>query len=278
MTRPRFERLKNPSAFRRIAIADWKAPNDPTVYFAFPIEFSRGKTCLEQLSAELNTKITPSHLVAKAAALTLRNYPELNGIIKWRRIYLRKTVDIFLQVAIAEERQGEQPDLSGTKIESCDTKSLDQIALELKRKSQSIRQHSDPQFKVTLRLLKYLPPLLLSGILRLITFISFNLGLSFPKLGIPEDPFGSAMVTNVGSLGVASGFAPLSPMSRVPLVICVGSVEERPWVVDGEIIARPILDLSVSFDHRFIDGLSGARMAQYFKKLIEDPAPWATSI
>lgn len=271
MKSKRFERLKNPSSWRRISIANWKAPNDPTVYFAFPIEFSRAQRFLEQISRESKIKMTPTHLVSKAVALTLRRYPELNGIIKWRRIYLRKSVDIFLQVAIAEQNTTERPDLSGTKIEKCDAKNLVQIAVELKEKSRSIREKRDPQFKLTLKLLNNIPALFLSWCVRLIGFLIFNLGLNLPRLGLPADPFGSAMVTSVGSLGIASGFAPLTPMSRVPLIVCVGEVTDRPWVVDGQVAARPILDLSVTFDHRFIDGLSASRMAEYFKGIIENP-------
>lgn len=266
-----FEQLKNPSSWRRIAIASWNPPNDPTVYFSFPIEFSRAKKFLEKCNASSGIKITPTHLVSKAVALTLRHYPELNGIIKWRRIYLRKTVDIFLQVAIAEGDAGGHPDLSGAKIAACDTKNLSQIAAELSKKSAAIRAGKDPQFRTTLRMLNRIPALLLAWGLRLTGFLIFNLGLNLPRLGLPADPFGSAMVTSVGSLGIPSGFAPLSPPSRVPIIVCVGAVTDRPWVVDGQVMVRPILDLSISFDHRFIDGLSGARMAEYFQSLIDNP-------
>ena len=271
MDKAQFEPLKNPSSWRRLSIANWKAPNDPTVYFSFPIDFTPAQAFLDKVNSESPLKITPTHLITKAVALTLRRFPALNGIIKWRRIYLRKTVDIFLQVAIAEQTIDERPDLSGAKISCCDTKDLSQIATELKQKSEAIRQKKDPQFQRTLNLLNRIPALFLSWAVHAITFMIYNLGLNFPRLGLPADPFGSAMVTSVGALGMASGFAPLAPMSRVPLVVCVGEVVARPWVVADQVVARPVLDLSITFDHRFIDGLSGARMAQYFKTIIENP-------
>jgi len=274
MGEKRFELLKNPTTWRRLAIANWKAPNDPTVYFAFPIEFTAAQRFLDKVNSEGTIKITPTHLVTKAVALTLCRFPALNGIIKWRRIYLRKSVDIFLQVAIAEQAAGERPDLSGAKIANCDTKELWQIATELKEKSQAIRDKSDPHFKMTLNLLNKMPTLFLSWAVRGMAFLIYNLGLDFPRFGLPADPFGSAMVTSVGALGMASGFAPLAPMSRVPLIVCVGEVTERPWVVAGQVEARPVIDLSITCDHRFIDGLSGARMAEYFKAILENPAEY----
>lgn len=267
----RFERLKNPSYWRRLSIASWKAPNDPTVFFSFPIDFSQAQSFLEKINSDSPVKITQTHFIAKSLALTLARYPELNGIIRWRCIYLRKTVDIFLQVAIAEKSEGERPDLSGAKIESCETKSLLEIASELKEKSRMIRERKDPQFKKSFNLLRVVPAFLLTWIIRLMSFLIHNLGIDLPRLGLPADPFGSAMVTNVGSLGMESGFAPLLPMSRSPLIVCVGEVRDKPWVVDGQVQVRPIIDLGISLDHRFIDGLSGSRMANYFKKIIENP-------
>lgn len=271
MSHKRFHRLQKPSSWRRLSIANWKAPNDPTVYGTLLIDFSVAHCFLEKINAPSRPRVTVTHLVSKAVALTLKRFPDLNGMIRWKRIYLRQSVDIFLQVAIAEGGKDQKPDLSGTKIESCDTKSLTQIAAELKEKSEKIRQKKDPQFQKTLKLLNVVPALLLSWIIRLMAFLIHNLGINLPKIGLPVDPFGSAMVTSVGMLQVPSGFAPLVPMSRTPLIVCVGEVVERPWVHQGQVVARPILDLSFTLDHRFIDGLTGSRMAKCLKEIIQDP-------
>lgn len=265
-----FKRLKNPASWRRLSIATWGPPNDPTVYGTFPIDFTNGLAYLEKVNRTSANKITVTHLVAKAIALTLQKYPDLNGIIRFKQIYLRESVDIFLQVAI-EGTSGGKPDLSGALIRNCDQKSLEAIAGELKNKSCAVREGDDPQFKSSLNLLKIVPDFLLGFILRFITFCMYDLGLPLRKLGIPEDPFGSAMVTSVGMFQVPPGFAPIVPMSRVPLLICIGEVKPRPWVVDGQVVARPILDACTTFDHRFIDGLTGAKMARYFQGILQEP-------
>ncbi|MBI2067587.1 MAG: 2-oxo acid dehydrogenase subunit E2 [Deltaproteobacteria bacterium] len=266
-----FERLKNLSSWRKLSIATWRAPNDPTVYGQLPIDFTACRAYLEKINKDSDIKITVTHLVAKAVALALRSFPDLNGIIRWRRIYIRKTVDISLQVAIEQKGRAEKPDLSAAKVENCDEKSLQQIARELKKKSESIRTGNDPQFRSTLRMLDLLPPLLLTWAVKLMVFLTFDLGLAFPRLGLPRDPFGSAMVTSVGMLRVPSGFAPLVPLSRVPIIVCAGEVKDQPWVIEGQLVVRPVLDLSFTFDHRFIDGLTGSRMANYLRGIIENP-------
>lgn len=267
----KFYLLKKPSDWRRLSIANWKAPNDPTVYGSLEIDFRKALDFLKQLNEKTETKVTVTHLVAKMAALTLKKFSDLNGIIRFQKIYLRKTVDIFLQVAIESSKPNEKPDLSGAKIERCDEKSLLQIASELKSKSKNIRKKEDPHFKSSNRMLCFVPAFFLPFVLRFLTFLIYDLGLSLNFFGVPEDPFGSAMVTSVGMFKVPSGYAPLVPMSRVPLIICVGEVKEKPWVIDGVVTPCPILDLSFTFDHRFMDGLTGARMAHYFEEILENP-------
>lgn len=271
MSPKKFTLLKNPSSWRRLSIATWRAPNDPTVYGQVEFDATNALAFLEKINETSPIKITMTHLVAKVIAQTLHRFPDLNGIIRWRRVYLRDTVDLFLQVAIKETDETERPDLSGVKIEACERKNLAQIAEELKTKSRQIREKKDPQFKATLSLMNKIPALVLSWTIRLISFVIHDLGWNLSRLGLPSDPFGSAMITSVGMLDLPSGFAPLVPMSRVPLIVCVGQVVEKPWIVDGTVVARPVLDLSVTFDHRFMDGLIASRMAKYIRDILANP-------
>ena len=48
-------------------------------------------------------------------------------------------------------------------------------------------------------------------------------------------------------------------------------IEERAVVVDGEILARPMMYLALSYDHRLIDGQEAVRFLVTIKELIEDP-------
>jgi len=47
---------------------------------------------------------------------------------------------------------------------------------------------------------------------------------------------------------------------------------ERPVVVDGQIVVRRMMNLSSSFDHRFVDGYDAAMMIQELKVMLEQPA------
>ena len=86
-----------------------------------------------------------------------------------------------------------------------------------------------------------------------------------------EELMGSTItVTSLGRLGgIAS-----TPVINAPEVAIVGvnKAVERPVVVDGAITVRRIMNLSSSFDHRFVDGFDAAAMIQALKERLEHPA------
>ena len=79
------------------------------------------------------------------------------------------------------------------------------------------------------------------------------------------------MVTSVGSLGVSEAFAPLVPITRAPIVVAVGKVEDKPVVRHGEIVVRPICILGVTFDHRIMDGVLAGKLAKFVTNYLRDP-------
>jgi len=89
------------------------------------------------------------------------------------------------------------------------------------------------------------------------------------KLGLDELRGGSCTITNIGPLGGV--FA--TPIINQPELAILGlhKIEQRPVVRDGQIVIRDMMYLSVSFDHRWIDGAEGARFMTQFARLISNP-------
>jgi pyruvate dehydrogenase E2 component (dihydrolipoamide acetyltransferase) len=80
------------------------------------------------------------------------------------------------------------------------------------------------------------------------------------------------MITSIGTLGMEEAYGPLVPYSRVPLLVAVGAVRETPVVKDGAIVIAPIFKMCITFDHRFIDGVMGAKMVRTVRRLLETEA------
>jgi pyruvate/2-oxoglutarate dehydrogenase complex dihydrolipoamide acyltransferase (E2) component len=265
-------RMQNPSSFRRIAAAAWPLPDDATIHGHLEIRAERLLAWLEAEQQKSGVKLSVTHAVARALALVLGRHPDLNGLVRWGGIWLRQSVDIFLQVAIpAEDGRLGTADLSGVKLRSVDGMSISQISDALRQKASAIREGKDAEFKKTKGTLDIVPSFLLRPLLLLLDFLQFGLNLDLRWAGLPKDPFGSAMVTSVGMFGIRVGYAPIFPLARCPILLLVGAVEEKPLVEDGALKVGKVLNLSGSFDHRMVDGYQAGKLAGEIKTLLEEP-------
>ncbi|MWV38351.1 2-oxo acid dehydrogenase subunit E2 [Natrialba sp. INN-245] len=78
---------------------------------------------------------------------------------------------------------------------------------------------------------------------------------------------GTVAVTSVGMFGTGGGWG-ISP-TNYSLQLTVGGIDRKPGIVDGEIVPREYLSLTVTFDHDVVDGAPAARFVQRLKELIE---------
>jgi 2-oxoisovalerate dehydrogenase E2 component (dihydrolipoyl transacylase) len=86
----------------------------------------------------------------------------------------------------------------------------------------------------------------------------------------PADMVGSTFtISNFGSLGLDSAV----PIINAPqaAILGIGSIKLRPWVVDGTVVARSTLSLTLVFDHRVCDGTEAGRFMTDLRALIEQP-------
>ncbi|MEK7692189.1 MAG: 2-oxo acid dehydrogenase subunit E2 [Bdellovibrionota bacterium] len=255
------------SPWRKIAMGTWRDAKDPSVYGILELDSEKALQFIDKLKRETGARITLTHLVGKIMAETLARHPEINCVLRWGKLYPRQNVDVFFQVAT--DAEGE--DLSGMTVRNADRKSLAQIATEMNERVQAIKQKKDRTFDQTKTMMGLLPGFLAGLMIDFISLITYSLNLWSPAMGSPRDPFGSMMVTNIGSLGLDTAFAPLVPYSKVPVLIAVGESKLRPWVVDGQLAVRPILRLCATFDHRLIDGVHASHMSRTVQKIFADP-------
>jgi len=81
---------------------------------------------------------------------------------------------------------------------------------------------------------------------------------------------GTFTITNVGVFGVDTGTPIINPGESA--ILALGAIRDTPWVVDGEITIRKVCQLSLSFDHRVIDGQQGSEFLADVGTLLSDPA------
>ena len=77
-------------------------------------------------------------------------------------------------------------------------------------------------------------------------------------------------ITNVGVFGVDNGTPIINPGESA--ILCFGAVRPTPWVHNGEIAIRQVTQLSLSFDHRNVDGQLGSQFLSDIARVLADPA------
>ena len=81
---------------------------------------------------------------------------------------------------------------------------------------------------------------------------------------------GTITITNVGVFGVDNGTPILNAGEAA--ILCFGAVRQMPWVVKGKVKPRWVTSLSLSFDHRMVDGDLGSRFLADLAAVLEDPS------
>jgi hypothetical protein len=254
------------SVRRKLAIASWKAPHEPNIYGKLELDATEALRYLEAVRERSGERVTITHLVGKAAAIALADEPSLNGRIRFGRYVPYDRVSLAFLVTMPDGS-----DLARAKVEDVDRKDLTEIARELRERADRLRTGSDRDWEKSKDIVKLLPTWLLRPVVSLTGWLTTALGVEAKALGLERFPFGAGIVTSVGMLGLDEAWVPPTPFARVPLYVLIGAVRERPVVVDGQVVARPMLTVTATVDHRFVDGFQAATLARTFTRVFEDP-------
>ena len=260
---------KKVTVWRKISLNTWKTPDNATIYGLLDVDIGDLQVYLKEKSEKTGVKCTITHAVTRSLAILLRRYPDCNVLVRRRKIWLRRDVDIFHQVAIPVKGEKAKADLGGATIRKADTKQIDEIAGELRERAEKVRAKKDGQMAKTRKTMLSLPTFLLKWVLKLIGWLQYTLNFKVPT--VPRDSFGSAMVTAVGMFGIKLAYAPLVTFSRAPIILLVGAIEDRPVVRNGQVVIRPMCSMTATLDHRIIDGFQAGRLAGELKILLEQP-------
>jgi pyruvate dehydrogenase E2 component (dihydrolipoamide acetyltransferase) len=148
---------------------------------------------------------------------------------------------------------------------------VEQIVDEFEEQVGNVRSGQDQELEKARSMFKWMPPWLTRFVLNSLGFLGYTLNLNLSWMGVPKDPFGSAMLTNVGSLGLETAYAPLVPYSHCPLVLAIGAMKEEAVVDNGQVVAGQIMRIFATFDHRIMDGSHAAKMSKVLRTWLENP-------
>jgi pyruvate dehydrogenase E2 component (dihydrolipoamide acetyltransferase) len=191
--------------------------------------------------------------------------PELNTYVKRGKIIQRKQVDATVSVLLPGGQMG------SVKVENADQLTTAEISEKIGSNIANSRKGNENDEMQSKSLLAKLPWPFRNWLFKIYQTITINWGISMPVIGLDSNSFGSYIISNIGTVGLDTGFGSLLPSSNISFVFVLGSINKKPIVVNDEVVVRRVMLLSSTLDHRVVDGSHGGRLFRYIKQVAKNP-------
>jgi len=252
--------------WRVTSAAVYTTPTDSRVYGTLDIDVTEAKNYLDRKREE-GVKLTMVHMTTAVLARAMAfDAPEMNCFIRRGAVVGREHMDVMVPVQV-----GGDTGVTAVIIRNAHARTVTDIAAEIRDKAERSRGGEEIAAARNKYMLNRIPWPLRRPVFRLLKWVTVDMGFEIRKLGLSAHSFGSFVVSDIGSFGLNTGMTALMPMAKVPCVIVLGRIEEKPVVRNGEIVIRTILPLTGTFDHRIVDGMQIGKLARGIKRGFRKP-------
>lgn len=250
--------------WRSVAASVYKKPTDSKIFGSVEIDVTDVEAYIHRKRKE-GLRITLTHIFTLIIARALKHdVPELNVFVRRGRILPRPSIDASVSVLLRDLQ------LSSVMVKNADTLTLSDLADYLMMHIRGSRTGSENNTMKMKGILAAIPWPLRGWVFQFLKILTVDLGVSIPQWGLSASSFGSFVISNIGSLGLDTGYPALFPISNVSFVMILGGVNTKPWVVDGKVVPRRILWLGSALDHRAVDGSHGGKLFRYIREMLRD--------
>ena len=252
--------------WRVTAAAIYTAPSDSRVYGSLDIDVTDAKRFMDE-KRKSGAKITMVHLTTAVLARAVAfDVPELNCFIRRGSVVGRKRLNVMVPVMLDS-----QSGVSSVLVKDAHARPVSDLADDIRQQARNSRSGEESKASQNKYVLNKIPWPLRRAVFKLLKWLTVDLGVEMRSLGLSSDSFGSFIVSDIGSFGLTSGMAALFPAAKIPAVIIMGKMEEKPVVRDGDIVVRTILPLTGTFDHRIVDGMQIGKLGRAIHRNFKQP-------
>lgn len=253
------------SDWRKVASTIYKKPIDSKIYGTVELDVTDLEKYISKKRKE-GVKTTLTYILTLVVGRSIRQHvPELNTYVKRGKIIQRKQVDATVSVLLPGGEMG------SVKVENADQLTISEISDKIAQEIRDSRKGDENNTMQSKNMLASFPWPFRNWLFRLYRTITIHWGISFPGLGLDSNSFGSYVISNIGSVGLDTGYGSLLPSSNVSVVWILGSIVKKPVIINDKIVPRRIMALSATLDHRVVDGSHGGRMFRQIKHYIKNP-------
>lgn len=259
------EMLNYNSNWRKVASTIYKKPTDSKIFGIVELDVSELEKYVAKKRKE-GVKTTLTYLMTIIIGRGIRQeVPELNTYVKRGKIIQRKQVDATVSVLLPGGQMG------SVKVENADQLTTAEISENIGNNIANSRKGNENDEMQSKSFLAKIPWPLRNWFFKIYQTITINWGISMPVIGLDSNSFGSYVISNIGTVGLDTGFGSLLPSSNISFVFVLGSINKKPIVVNDEVVVRRVMLLSSTLDHRVVDGSHGGRLFRYIKQVAKNP-------
>lgn len=242
----RSERLDHATRWLRDGMQAW--PFVPTFFVALDADMTQSLAAVKALR-DSGLKATYVHCMVRAGALALVSHPDLNSLVTGGRRHYPNRADIALSVA------GETVAAPVMIIEGADRKSLGDLVKEISgRLRQTLRNDKENLNK--LRKWGWVVPFSWARRTVLRTMLS--------RVATRRKMVGTFQMTISSDVDMGA-----TTMFATSGLLTVGRVRDTPVVIEGQVVARPMVTMICCADHRAVDGRTAAKFLQTMRQILE---------
>lgn len=251
--------------WRKVAATIYKKPVDSKIYGTVDLDVTDIEKYIARKRKQ-GVKTTLTYLLTLITGRSIRNGAmELNTYVRRGKIIQREQIDAVVSVLLP----GGQ--MSSIKVENTDKLSVAEFSREVSEQIAATRNGKENIEMQSKGLLSALPWPFRNWLFNIYRTLTVGWGLSFPGLNLSANSFGSYVVSNIGTVGLDTGYGSLFPASNISFVLILGSIIKKPVVKNGEIVIRNIMKLSATLDHRVVDGSHGGKLFRGIKYYVQNP-------
>ena len=251
--------------WRKVASAMYAKPTDSKIYGTVELDVTEIEKYITKKRKE-GVKTTITYLMTLILGRAIRqDVMELNSFVRRGKIMQRDQVDATVSVLLKGGQMG------SVKVENADRLTTAEISSKIGKQIAESRKGNENEDMQSKTVLSSIPWPFRNWVFKLYRTLTIKWGVSMPGIGIDPNSFGSFIVSNIGSVGLDTGYGSLLPSSNISFVMVLGTINKKPVVVNDEIVIRKIMAISATLDHRVVDGSHGGRMFRLIKHFIKNP-------
>ncbi|MFT7517981.1 MAG: hypothetical protein ACI9MC_000105 [Kiritimatiellia bacterium] len=252
--------------YRKLMAFVMRGRNESIVFFDSYIPADEITRYLEVARGKFGANLT--HAVVAAVSVAIAENPPLNRFTVGKRLYQRKGRHITF--SMKRQKANKKAKLAAVKLKMDNNESFRELAerinshITIERSGK--KTYADKEFA----LFNAVPRPILELAVTLFKLADYYNML--PGSFIESDGmYTSCFVANLGSLQMGAGYHHLYEWGNCPIFVMVGQVEDRPAVVNGEVVAQSCLHVRYSMDERIADGINARVAVASMGRVLRDP-------